>query len=106
GGSDAPIDVSIEEDMEPETPRPAIGKVPEAAPSSSRDLSARDGAPSQRGADVDMKLDEHRAGEITAKLGDHRAGEITAKRTRPKVTLKIPDDEVARPQPTPSSPPV
>jgi SAM-dependent methyltransferase len=117
-GSDAAIDVSIE-DVEPETPRATIEKVPEAAPSSSRDLSTRDAeASSQRGADVATKLGDHRAGEITAKLGEHRAGEVTAKlgehrpgeitarRTRPKVTLKIPDDEVARPQATPSSPPV
>ena len=51
-----------------------------------------------------MKAAERRAGETTVKLAEHRAGETTAKRTRAKVTLKIPDDEISRPQATPPAP--
>ncbi len=85
-GSDSGIEVSIEEDDPVPTPKPTPSKPAPSKPASTR---APDAAPSSA------------RGE-TRRRSEPRMGEIT-KRTRAKMTLKIPDDEVSRP--TQVSPP-
>jgi SAM-dependent methyltransferase len=101
-GSDSGIDVSIEEDDPVPTPKATPSKPAPSKPASTR---APDAPPSSRGE--------------TRRRSEPRIGETT-KRTRAKMTLKIPDDEVSRPShsgppsapastrapaPTPSAPP-
>jgi len=103
-GSDSGIDVSMDDDEAVPTPKPTPSKPAPSKPVSTRTPEA---APSSA------------RGE-TRRRSEPRMGETT-RRTRAKMTLKIPDDEVSRPShsgppsapassrapgPTPSAPPV